>query len=76
MEQKLTEEQKKDVESRINQFRDAYIDLVKKLDVDFLSYPQFTQTSSGAFVTIVSTTLVDKKYLPVPSPMGKIIKDA
>jgi len=61
----------------MNDFRVAYLDLVKKYDVDFVSYPQYVQAPGGGYVTVTGMMLVDKKTLPVPSPMtekGKIIK--
>ncbi len=63
-------------QARMNQFRSEYLDLVKKHDVDFVAYPQYVQTQQGVFTTVCGMTLVDKKTLPVPSPMGgKVIKD-
>lgn len=69
--------EKTEAETRLEGFRKEYLDLVKKYDVDFISYPQYTQTEDGAYATVIGMKLVDRKSIPVPSPMakdGKIIK--
>lgn len=68
---KLTEEQQKDVTDRMDSFRGEYLSLVEKYEVDFVSFPQYVQTQSGAFTTVAGMSLVDKKYVPVTSPILK-----
>ncbi len=65
----LTPEQKKDVETRVDAFRKGYVELVEKYQVDFVSYPQWVQNPNGAFLTVSNMTIVDKKFMPIPSPM-------
>jgi len=80
MNQDITSEQQQDINDRVAKFREGYLDLVKQYEVDFVSYPQFIQTRGGAFQVVTPINLVDKKYLPTPSPLqqndeGKIIKE-
>lgn len=67
MDQKLTEEQTE----RMKKFREEYIELVKKYEVDFVSFPQYILQKDGYYQTTIITTLQDKKYL---SPIVDIIK--
>ena len=74
MDNKLTEEQVKDVDARINAFMKDYEELTKKHEVDFVSYPVWLPTATGAFETRMQTSPVDRKYVPVKSPFIKEAK--
>lgn len=69
----LTQEQQADVTKRIGAFREEYIALTKKHEVDFATYPQYVPNPNGSFSTIVITDLFDKKYTPQPSPLSDSI---
>ncbi len=68
---KLTEDQQKDVSTRMDSFRGDYLSLVEKYQIDFVSFPQYVQTQSGSFTTVAGMSMVDKKYVPVASPILK-----
>lgn len=74
----LTPEQQKDVEARMEAFKKEYMELSRKHEVDFSSYPQFIQNPRGAFEIVSMMTLIDTKYAPIKSPLqpsdGSIIK--
>jgi len=69
MNDKLTEEQIKDVEERRKAFTEDYLALVEKYQVDMMSYPQMAQTPRGSFDITVTTFVADRKYAPVRSPV-------
>lgn len=66
----LTEEQQKDVEERIAEFMKRYHAAVEELQVDLIRYPQYMQIGPEEFATRVVVQPMDKKYLPVPSPLA------
>lgn len=68
--QPITEEQQKDIDSRVEQFRARYLASVEELQVDFVSFPQYVQLPNGIYGTVPNMTLVDKKYMPTPSPLS------
>lgn len=65
----LTPEQEANVKARVESFKADYLELVKKHDVDFVCYPQYVQNNRGTFETAANMTIVDKKYMPIPSPI-------
>lgn len=67
----VTEEQQKDIDERVAEFRKRYLANVEELQVDFVSFPQYVQTQQGFYGTIPSMQLVDKKYMPIPSPFAE-----
>lgn len=69
--QKLSVEQQKDVETRIEGFRSAYLELTKKFEVELVAFPQYAPMNGGGFGTVTNIIIADKKYAPVPSPMQK-----
>lgn len=70
MEYNLTDEQKKDVMARSENFRQEYNGLIEKYQVDFLCIPEYLPTPQG-FVTVCTARILDKKYMPIKSPMQK-----
>lgn len=67
----ISEEESK---QRIDKFMRQYGELVKGLDVDFANYPVYVPDGKGNFKTIIQSTPVDLKALPVPMsfiPEGK-----
>lgn len=66
----LTKEQQEDVNKRTEEFRKKYAELVNEFQCDFYSYPQFVPAPTGAFEVACHLVVFDKKYLPVPSPLG------
>ena len=71
METKLTEEQQKDSAQRIATFKAGYQKLVAELQVDFLWFPQFIPNQQGTFSIGIGVQMMDKKYMPVESPLTK-----
>ena len=74
----LTPEEQKDVELRTKKFLEEYRALTEKYQVDFISYPEYIPNPNGEFMTRISNTLIDRKYLPVKSPLqsgGGILKE-
>lgn len=69
--EKLTEEQQKDVEERIGAFMKDYEELIKRHQIDFVSYPVWLPTATGIFETRIQTSPMDRKYMPVKSPFIK-----
>ena len=67
---KLTPEQQKDVEERIELFKKDFLAIVDKYEMDFVCYPQYIQNSEGQFSTVAQMTLMDKRYMN-PSPLKK-----
>lgn len=63
----MTPEQRADIEQRVAAFREEYLALVDKYQVDFASYPQFVQNREGSFSVISNMSVIDKKFAPVPS---------
>lgn len=64
----LTKEQQEDIQNRIKEFREKYLELTKKYQVDFASFPQHIQLGEGVYGTMIQTTIMDRKYAPIPSP--------
>lgn len=64
----LTPEQQEDITTRVTEFRQRYLDNVAELEVDFVCFPQYQQQPEGYFVTVPNMQMVDKRYMPVPSP--------
>lgn len=64
----MTEEQQKDIAKRQEEFKKEYIELTKRLEIDFASYPVFVPSENGTFMVTLQTTLADRKYASVPSP--------
>lgn len=64
----ITQEQQDDINSRVEDFKKEYTKLVDKFQVDFISYPQYIPSENG-FTTAAQMTIIDKKYLPVKSPI-------
>ena len=69
-----TKEQIADMESRAKGFTADYLELTKKYEVDFISYPELVPNNDGMFVTISRMKVIDKKYLP-KEDKDKIIKE-
>lgn len=69
--QKLTPEQQKDLETRIEGFRVEYLELLKKFEVELVCYPQYAPLASGGFGTVANIIIADKKYASIPSPIQK-----
>lgn len=69
----LTPEQQKESQERKDSFRNEYIALTEKYQVDFASYPQYAPTPNGNFTTIILTELMDKKALATKSPIQDVI---
>ncbi len=76
MDQKITPEQQQDINSRVDEFKKEYLALVEKFQVDFVAYPQYVQVQGGGFVTLANMQILDKKYLPTPSPIQNVIKES
>lgn len=75
---KLTPEQQADIDTRVEAFRKDYLEVVKKHECDFVCYPAYARDERGFFVTVAQMIIIDKKYLPTPSPFqkeNKIIKE-
>ena len=70
MQPELTPEQQADVEVRVKAFKEEFLALVEKHQVDFTSYPQFVPSPQGGFVTVAPLSMFDKKYMPVKTPFG------
>lgn len=70
MEYNLTDEQKKDVQTRSEGFRKEYQAIIEKYQVDFMCIPEYLPTRQG-FLTGISMQVFDKKYLPIESPIQK-----
>lgn len=66
----LTPEQIKESEEKIAKFKERLEALQTELDVEIISFPQFVSTPTGAFHITVVTRAVDKKLIPVPSPLN------
>lgn len=72
----LTPEQQADSNSRLESFKNEYIELTKKYNVDFASFPRYEMVAQGVFATVIDAQPIDKKYLSVSSPMNeRIIKE-
>lgn len=71
MENKLTEEQQKDVVQRSEAFKAGYQKLVNDLQMDFLWIPQFVPNKEGTYSIGIGVQLMDRKYMPTPSPLQK-----
>lgn len=67
--QNLTPDQQADISARVEAFRLEYMELVKKHDVDLVSFPRLAQDPDGAFRIVMAMQPFDKKYLPVKSPI-------
>jgi heme oxygenase len=67
------ENQKKDIEKRQEEFRKEYLELTKKYEIDFASYPQFVSVGNGVFAVSLQMMLADRKFTPQPSPLNKPI---
>lgn len=65
----LTEEQKKDIDSRREEFLKRYEAIVTELQMDFASFPQYVPMQDGKCGTVIVTQIVDKKYISTPSPI-------
>jgi len=73
--QNLTNDQKKDVQTRIDLFQKDFEEIQKKHEIEVSAYPQYIPTQFG-FTTVAQVGLRDTKYAPVPSPLnGSIIKE-
>lgn len=66
---KLTQEQEKDIEKRLEDFMKDYTDLTKKYQINFYSFPQFVPDKDGTFKISVITQPGDTKYRSIPSPL-------
>lgn len=66
----LTPEQQEDVDTRVAEFMKRYHENVEELQVDLIRYPQYIQVGPEEFATRVSLQPLDKKYMPVPSPLA------
>ena len=74
--QKLTEEQKQDIEDRTKYFESEYEALIEKYQVYHSVVPQYVQVAPGIFATISNFMVIDKKYKPVESPYkDKILEE-
>lgn len=67
----ITEEQQKDIDVRVEEFRTRHLANVEELQVDFITYPQYVQVAPNVYGTYNGMHLVDKKYAPVPSPLNE-----
>lgn len=73
-----TPEQKADIDKRMEAFRTAYAALLAEHQVDLVAVPQLIPLENGAFGVTTQSLLMDKKFLPTPSPFqkkGKIISE-
>ncbi len=66
-----TEEQNKETEARIAEFKSEYDALCSKHQVRHAGMPQYLQMSNGVYVTTLAIDVIDTKYRPVPSPFQK-----
>lgn len=69
MEQTLTDEQKQDVQDRMEEFKKRHLVNVEELGIDFVTFPQYVQIAPDVFGTANGMQMVDRKYAPVPSPV-------
>lgn len=53
---------------RVDNFKKDYQELVKKYDVDLVSFPTFVSTPNGLYAVQIQMQLIDKKNMPTPSP--------
>lgn len=67
----ITEEQQKDIDTRVLAFNSAFKELCEKKEVDVISYPQWVPTMNGTFITQSVQVVVDRKYRPIASPIQK-----
>lgn len=67
----ITEEQQVDIDTRVAEFKEKYEALVKETQVDFVTYPQKIQIGQGVYADTCTIQIVDKKYLPIPSPLNE-----
>lgn len=65
----LTPEEKKESQDRLNLFVKEYQQLTETHNADMVSYPQFVPGANGTFQVQIVTQIVDKKHLPIPSPL-------
>lgn len=72
----LTEEQQKDVDTRVAEFLKRHGDNVKELEVDFAMFPVPAQVSTGIYGLTVKAMPIDSKYSAKPSPFTeeKVLK--
>lgn len=75
----LTDDQKKDVETRLNAFQDALEKLQQEHQIELQAFPVYVPTPNGA-TTIAQIGLRDTKYAPIkspfsPAPEGPIIQE-
>lgn len=62
-----------DSQKRIEDFKNEYIELTKKYNVDFGAFPQFVPNDKGLYEVMVNMQIVDKGTL---SPFTEsVIKD-
>ena len=68
---KLTEEQQKDVATRLKQFEERHAKNVEELQIDVAAYPMMIPAGNGTYVTIVRQDFADLKYRN-PSPLSPL----
>lgn len=69
MEQKLTDEQKLDIEQRAKAFGEEYMELTKKHEVEMVGQPHYSHLGQGIYATLCNLVIYDKKYAPKPEPV-------
>lgn len=69
METKLSEEQAKDIATRIEAFKKDYEEMVKKHEIECVAYPSYLPHPNGTFQLMTQIHMVDMKYRAKPSPM-------
>lgn len=60
-----------DSKERTDAFKNECLELVKKYECDFMTYPFFIPSDDGSFRIGVTMQIVDKRTLPAISPLQK-----
>lgn len=61
-------------QERLQKFHEEYVALTEKYDVDLVAVPQFIPQENGTFAFTVQAQMIDKKTLPVKSPLSEVMK--